>query len=253
MKTNLNFHPLIENVRKTINKSNLEKGCIIGRRTGLDIRVSPDSLDRALSIMDRLFKAFEKKGIAVDVKKGDYKHITNVTVSGVVLEIDLYEKIKINKKGQDRFGFNQLEYIPIGELVLRIKNSYWNLRSQWADGRRKKVEDFIDSFIDGLYKTAAKEKELEKERLQWKEDQRRLDEEKVLKELEQERFNKLVTEAMNWQKSQVIKSYIEAATKVYIQKNGNVEPGSEFDQWKIWANDQANQLDPLEKQFDDGR
>ncbi len=48
-----------------------------------------------------------------------------------------------------------------------------------------------------------------------------------------------------WHKSKIIRSYIEAATAVHIQKNGKVEPGSEFDKWKIWATQQAVRLDPL--------
>ena len=66
-----------------------------------------------------------------------------------------------------------------------------------------------------------------------------------LKELDQERIANLEKEAMRWQKSQIIRSYVEAATKAHTQKNGKIEPGSEFDKWRTWASQQADRLDPL--------
>jgi hypothetical protein len=240
----LNPHPLVAKTSKNIHKTNLDKGCIIGRRDGLDIRISPDSLDRALKIMDSLIKALEGKGAQVSLVKKGYKNLTCVDISGVRLEIDIYEKTNILKKGQDKFGLNQLDYIPNGTLVLRIKNTYDN-RSEWKDGKRKKLENLIDSFIEGLYVAVAKEKELQKERDKWKIDQAQREALERLRALERARINDLEKEAMSWHKSQIIRSYIEAATKAYTERNGQIDSGSEFDEWKIWANQQADNLDPL--------
>ncbi|MCX5701230.1 MAG: hypothetical protein NTZ63_06795, partial [Candidatus Omnitrophica bacterium] len=245
MKNSLGIQLLVEKTRKSISKSPLEKGCFIGRREGLDIRVGPNSVDRALRIMDTLINALEVKGAKVSITKKDYyRNSTCVNLSGVNLEFDIYEKTNIIKKSQDKFGYNQLDYVPNGELVLRIKNTYSN-RSEWKDGSRKKLEDQIDSFIEGLYAAVAKEKELQKERDKWKEDQKKIEESDRLREIEQERVKNLEKEALCWQKSQIIRSYVEAATKTYIQNNGNIEAGSEFKNWKDWAKQQADRLDPL--------
>jgi len=240
----LNPHPLVAKTLKNINRTSLDKGCVTGRCDGLDIRVSPNSLDRSLQIMDTLIKALEGKGSQVSLIKEDYRNITCINISGVKLKIDIYEKMNILKKGQDKFGFNQLDYVPNGRLVLRIKNTYDN-RSEWKDGKRKKLEDLIDSFIEGLYAAVAKEKELQKERDKLKEEQRKREELGRLKELEQERIANLEKEAMRWQKGHIIRSYMEAATKAYVQKNGKIEPGSEFDKWRTWVSQQVDRLDPL--------
>ena len=241
----MSLHILVEKTKKTADKTNLDKGCIIGRRSGLDIRVCPKSFERALKIMDTLIKALEVKGAQVSIVEREYhKDTTCIKLSATVLEIDIYEKINIIKKEKDRYGFNRFDYIPNGQLVLRIKNTYGN-RSEWKDGKRKKVEDLIDSFINGLYAAVAREKELQKERDKWKEEQHKRDELERLSELEQERINKLEKEAMNWHRSKIIRSYVEAATAAHIQKNGKVEPGSEFDKWRTWASQQADHLVPL--------
>jgi len=240
----MSLHALVEKTKKGADKTNLDKGCIMGWRSGLNIRVSPKSFERALKIMDILIKALEAKGAQVSIVKREYhKDTTSVKISGVTLEIDIYEKINIIKKEKDQYGFN-LDYIPNGQLVLRIKDTYIN-RSEWKDGKRKKVEDQIDSFIDGLYAAVEREKELQKEREQEKEEWRKREEEERLREIEQERFNDLKKKALCWHESQIIQTYIEAATAAYVQKNGKIESGSEFDQWKKWATERVNSLNSL--------
>lgn len=245
----LNFHPLVAQTSKNIDKSNLDKGCIRCRHYGLDIRVGPNSLDRALNIMNNLIKTLEEKGAKVSLMKKEYKQITCVDISGATLEIDLYEKINIIKKGKGRFGYDEYDYIPNGKLVLRIKNAPYKVRQEWIDGENKKIDDHLDSFIEGLYKAVAREKELEKEREEREKErakeQAKKDELQRLKNLEQERINNLEKEALSWQKSQIIRTYIEAATKAYIEKNSKIESGSEFDKWKTWAIQQADYMDPL--------
>jgi len=245
------MHPLIEKAKKSINKSNLDKGCIIGRLTGLDIRVSPNSLDRALGIMDTLIKGLETKGAEVVIIKEDYKSRTCVRVSGEILAIDMYEKINNVKKEQDQHGFNRYDYIPNGTLVLRIKDAPYDVRSEWKDGETKKLEACIDNFINGLILAAEKQKanrlKREQEHREWEEKERRGEEGQKIRQQEQALFDILEKEAMGWHKSKIIRSYIEAATAAHIQKNGEVEPGSEFDKWKTWANQQVDLLDPLRR------
>jgi len=249
MKTDLNFHHLVEKAKKCIDKSSLDKGCFIGRLTGLDIRVSPDSLDRALSIMDTLIKGLETKGAEVVIIKEDYKSRTCVRVSGETLAIDMYEKINIVKKGQDQHGFNRYDYIPNGNLVLRIKDVPYGVRSEWKDGERKKLGACIDSFINGILLAAEQQKtnrlKREQEHREWEENERRGEEEQKIRQQEQALFDILEKEAMGWHKSKIIRSYIEAATAAHIQKNGKVELGDEFNKWRIWASQQADYVDPL--------
>ena len=247
MKNTLNFHPLVEKMKNSLNKSHLDKGCISTGRGELNIRVSPDTLDRALKIMDLLIKKLAGKGIEVIVKEKDYKSTTCVTVSEETFAIDMYEKINIIKKEEDRYSFDRQDYIPNGKLVLRIKDAPPDIQSEWTDGKRKKLEDQIDSFIEGLYKAADREKELERKRQEWHEEYLKKEEEHKIKEQEHGRFKILEKEALSWHTSKIIRAYIEDATKAYIQKNGKIEPGSEFDKWKTWASEQAGRLDPLRK------
>ena len=240
------MHPLITRTKKSIDKSNPDKGCIRCGHSGLDIRVSSASLDRALNIMNSLIKVLESKGISIFIKEESYKNKTCVTVSEMTFEIDIYEKINIiKKKEKDQFGSNLYDYIPNGRLVLRIKNAPPDTQSEWIDGKRHKLEDIYEDFVEGLYKAVAGQKAIEQWNQKRHEEYLKKEEAQKLAALEEGRFNALEKEAMSWHKSKIICSYIEAVTAAHIQKNGQIEPGSEFDKWKIWASEQANRFDPL--------
>ncbi len=240
----VSFHPFVERTRKSIDKTAQDKGCFICRRNGLNIRVSPASLDRALRIMDALIKALESKGIEACLEKDGYNYKTYAKISDKKFEFDLYEKISIVKKGADKYGYAQYDYIPNGILVLRIKNFY-AVRTEWKDRKKKKVEDQIDGFVEGLHKALEKEREWAlKRQIQYDEHLKQEEQQRLLEE-EQQRASLLEKEALSWHKSQIIRSYIEVATKIHIQKNGAMIPGSDFDQWRSWAIQQADRLDPL--------
>jgi hypothetical protein len=161
----------------------------------------------------------------------------------------MYEKINIIKKGQDQHGFNRYDYIPNGNLVLRIKDAPYGVRSEWKDGEIKKLEACINNFINGIFLAAEKQKinrlKREQEHREWEEKNRKGEEDQKIRQQEQALLDILEKEAMGWHKSKIIRSYIEAATAAHIQKNGKVEPGSEFDKWKAWATLMADKLDPL--------
>jgi len=113
MKNSSTFHPLIEKTRKGIDISYLDKGCVKNKRGDINIRVSPNSLERVLKIMDSVIKKLAEKGIEVVIKEKDYKTATCVTVSEEIFTIDMYEKINIVKKEEkDWLGSNQHLTLP---------------------------------------------------------------------------------------------------------------------------------------------
>ncbi|MGV8080010.1 MAG: hypothetical protein AB2L22_08135 [Syntrophales bacterium] len=130
----------------------------------LDIRVSRDTLSRALRIMDALMKAFAAMGFEVTVAQDS----TQVRVFDVSLSIALGEELqKVHLKARDhdldgyyKFGYNLYEEnpVPSGRLFLAIGDegvfSPSDCRRMWRDTESHRLEDLLNSFISGLMKAA---------------------------------------------------------------------------------------------------
>ena len=135
-------------------------------------------------------------------------------------------------------------------LTLRIKNwANGTFRKSWTDGKKQRLEDCLNDFIIGLHRTALVEKEdrrarEERQRL-WEEEKRRKEEEENLRREEQRRIQCLEHQINNWFKSQQIRFYLSVVREAAICKYGHIEAGSKLDKWLTWANNYADQIDPL--------
>jgi len=87
----------------------------------------------------------------------------------------------------------------------------------------------------------------EREEQQRREERARREEIARLRNEEQARLDKLRSDASNWHEAQRIRSYLSAVRDTAIKKFGVIQPGSESEEWLIWAEDQAERLDPLTK------
>jgi len=233
-----------------------------GNRRCLDIRVSPNSLDRALRAMDALIKALEARSYSVSVGPKEEVNSTSVEIDGEKLrfcieetarryERELTPAEKKNKMEYPHFyGTPMYAYSPTGKLRLRIMdNMYLGVRKMWSDGASQKVENCLNSFIIGLIRTA---EAIKADRLQRQERDREAAERASRREElaarireEESKIKDLEEEAASWHRSQKIRAYVNAVRDAAIAESGHVEPGSELDEWLSWAQKYADRLDPL--------
>lgn len=259
-------HPLIEKAKTilgNIGSSGANNGIITAWRDEcLDIRVSKQSMGRALRIMDALLKALESRGFKVSISGRSYghiAHITTVSVLGVVHEFGLKENLdqikhvppKESKKEPSWLHYHsKFDYIPSGRFTLAITGYVGEGgRASWSDGKKQKVENCLNDFIIGLVKASvidrARALQREREEKARMEVARKRAEEQRRREEEKKRIQNLITEAQSWKQSQQIREYITAVRAKAIENNGEITPGSELYQWIAWANQLADRLDPL--------
>lgn len=160
-------HPLVEKAKlilANIASSGDHDGTITSWRDEcLDIRVSQQSLGRALRIMDALLKALESRGFKVDISHrtyGNNEHITTVSVLGVIHEVGLketlnqvkYEPPKETKKKEPSWTYHPTyDYVPSGRFTLAISGYVGEGgRTSWSDGKKQKLENCLNGFIIGL-------------------------------------------------------------------------------------------------------
>jgi hypothetical protein len=236
-----------------------DKGC-------LDIAVSKNSLRRALRIMDTVIKALENQGYSVYLSEGR----TKTKIKEVAISFGLSEKLTTKKrtpeehdlKGPYGFGHSRFleERTPSGDLSLTIHDAedfyIYGCQQNWNDGTKSKLENRINSFIDGLITVAVAKIEADKERQEKErlriERQKQLEEERLKRaELrrryleEQDRVTTLISQAENWKRSQILREYVAEIERLAGDNEVAFNLEKPLVEWLKWARDQAARLDPL--------
>lgn len=74
---------------------------------------------------------------------------------------------------------------------------------------------------------------------------RRRDELHQKQKAETDRFKRLVQDAEDWQLSQKLREFINRSEQYYLDRDGDIEKGSEVAAWLEWARRQADRMDPF--------
>jgi hypothetical protein len=157
-----------------------------------------------MRLLDALIKALEARGSTVSVVEHDRRYQSRVKILDETIEIELREGLNRTEKQftaaelrereesswlRDR---KEYEFYPSGNFVFTILEYCGEgIRKVWSDGKRQRLENCLNSIIDGLGAAAEGEKALrlrreqrererqEEERRRWEEEeQRRKEEEK---------------------------------------------------------------------------
>lgn len=255
-------HPYVLQAEKNLKKAKHNKSNILypNAKKCLDINVGTDSLGRALRIMDALIKTLEIRNYTVSIIKKNEKdeYASSVSLLGETFEICIEEILdrtereltptQKREKQKDPWlhSYPIYDYSPSGRLSLKIKELEGSgVRKIWSDGKKRKVEDSLNAFIVGLIRAAVEKRtsrlESEERERKWQEQKDRREEQ--IKEIE--RIKTLKEEAKAWNESQQLRAYIKAVEEDALQRHDKIKQGSELDQWLVWANQQADRLDPL--------
>ncbi|NEW79638.1 MAG: hypothetical protein GZ086_09515 [Gelidibacter sp.] len=206
------------------------------------IRVSEKQKERALRFMDTLTKLLRHRGHTISKEYND----TCVQIDGVFIAIDLREA---SKRVPATSSYGSSELVPIGDLIFKIGK--YSREKEWRDGKIK-IEELLARIVAKLeiYAELAKIRNEESRiwRLKYEEEERLKEEIKKRRNEEIEKFNKLVALSKQYNKSLLIRNYIEAKKQKAVNNN-NLTP--ETQEWINWANDKADWLDPLINKPDD--
>jgi hypothetical protein len=207
---------------------------------------------RVLLVVDTLLKKWEELGGSVSLGQNGSEPATLLHFGDVETPVEFFEETELEKKDdqvQRHWRYRNLKHRPTGRLVLQIGGATWGCQRRWADGKKFRVENRIDSFIGGVREV------LETTRLH------RLDEqcvsrqrkrvadlreaEKKRSEAEEKRRSILVAEIKGWRRAREIREYLTALQeKIDANVLAPNDPQA-FAKWLDWATWYADYLDPL--------
>jgi len=177
-------HPLITEARALLGKARADdRGILWTGESCLDIRVSKESLDRALRIMAGLIGIIEDSGFSLALETRDRKHLTLAKIHGEEIRFGIVEKVdRIEIAAPPKGGVLErvLTYSgkpvalqPSGRLSVTVWNSWGSDKKKWSD-TRVPLEEQLSRIIAGFIRFALADraearqraaKERERERL----------------------------------------------------------------------------------------
>ena len=285
-----NPHKLVALSARYLAKAHPEDGLIAApRRSCLNIRVSPDSLDRALRICDALIKALETAGLKLEIALVEEEEpvqpiyyqrqdreprpparVTRVFCDEEWIEFCLTEKVSRVEGPPPTAADKQMytwqsrvyAYEPTGELSLQLTNvEGLGVRSRWQDGKRQRLEQCLGAFVAHL-STVSLAFKLKREddarraieareaaRVRYEEELRRLEEEERQRQ-EEHREKQLEAEVALWRRAEDIRAYVEATLTMLGKVDDVTEDGQSVRKRMGWALDYADRIDPLHRRED---
>lgn len=240
----------------------------------LDIRVSVDTLDRALRIADALLKALEARGFVVNVTETGHDNVyrygrpapgpseTHVQINGEWVAFSIEENRDPNEippppppkrraSWEAPYSYTprpEKTYRPNGKLTLRIKSESYGSgrRRTWNDGKNQRVEDCLNDFVGGLIATAEalRVARLERERRERErlETELRRHEEGEHRRHEAKLVYALESRVADWNAARTIRDFLGAVEADATKQLGAIEPDSDLGRWLGWARQRAETL-----------
>ncbi len=244
-------HPLIEKAKTQFLRAKPDEfgrlECSSSKRC-VDIHVSAELLDRALSVMNTLIFALENEHLKVFVTE----ETTSVVAFGQMIRFGIEEdlQIKERRKEQSYSGTKTVNvYERSGRIAFRVWSNATGERAHWSDGKTKKLEQLLPKCIGGIFRHARlnriEDEKRKEQEAEWERQRLEREEHAKREREEQKRFENLELCASSWQKAQQIREFIKSYELTCEKKGESTTPETEKGKWIQWAREKADWLDPL--------
>jgi len=249
-----NPHRLVRNTQILLRKGKPDESGrlhywnVADNRPRLSIRVSKDTMPRALLIMDALIRALEARGCTVAADDGTVCNIGETKVPFYLWErVRRTDRVLTEKEKEKPWWYKNYEFIPTGELVFTL-DEYCVDRKNWADGKKKKLEDKLNNIVAGLFAAAEQLRLREIERKE--EEARRAEAARKRAELEhqlriqEERSKQLDFFVDSWIRSKNLRQFLKECEDALRLQNEDRIPSNEY--WLRWSRAYADHIDPIQ-------
>lgn len=223
------------------------------------ISASHEQAERACRLMDALVLACKAQGMKVNCSRQPQERML-IIVPGESFGIRLDERVtrsdreltdaerRERAKHPDRWYRHDYVFTPIGDLSLRIVDAPYGTRSEWKDGKRKRLEERLGEIVAALPALAElvqqRRAEREAQKRRWEEEQHRRHLLRQEIEAEEKRVGALYAQADAWHKSRLLRRYIAAVRRKEEAAGASIITESAIGRWLEWAAEQADRLDP---------
>lgn len=224
----------------------------------LDVRVSLDTVDRTMRILDALLKALDERDVTIRIDVKEQRAITCAHILDEIVPFYIEERIEhvtvpppMPRRPGDWVPQPEPKLVATGALEFHIDIGWLyesgNLRKSWRDGKKQRVEDCLGKIILGLFAAAeaikANRLAREERERQWKEAERRRRYSAWESHQEKRRRDALHEELERWRLCQQLREYVDMRRARGAPANGDVE------RWTTWLDWLALYADRIENRL----
>ena len=250
-------HPLVEQTKTTLEDPRLDTYGRIGnsRPLGVSVNVSPNTLERALRILDALVKAAESAGWQAHGEYAGENPASHLLIEGEEIPFRITEKVTREEKAIPESELSitdsKYRYHSTGRLHFKLSFQHPSPPGQkkWAEDQTGELERMLPSILERAYESAYDLKETRckhKRRARKREKKRKARKEKKKRREEEKRQRKTLEEtASQWSKSQDLREYIEEVRRRVDEEPLTEEKREKVEEWLEWAETHADRIDPL--------
>jgi hypothetical protein len=245
------WHPLVVQARDAFASGYKDgRGMPCPARKCINISVSVEQRARALSVLNALINALEKRGF--NLVSG--KHHVDVDMFGVSISFCVFEPTKRSpyvptaqevaaKKHNNYSYWPPYQYTPTGNLEIRSDSGFGGVIKDTA---RAPIEEQLNQAVVMMAKRAISilrsREEMERLRLLHVKQREEALAQKAIQDVEKQKLERLTSDAIRWQQAQTIRAYLCASEASLRDQAGLSTEQIEFLEW---ARAKADWLDPL--------
>lgn len=268
-------HSLAEAIQRNLKDQKADKyGAVACQGHGLmHVRVSPETVPRAVAILDALLKGVEARGWRMEIRHDTIGSSFWVGAENFHFAIDEHvrridhvetdkEKATKEKAARNRGRPDaelslmillqpKWDFVPTGELTLTVQGPVnTGISNKFRDTAATTLESRLNEAMVCVRRMAAigaaqrvVREQHERERLAR---QAAAAEERQRQEAERARKAALLEEATMWRRADDLRRYI-AKAETRALSNGDDQDRTSIGRWAAWARTCADEIDPIEK------
>lgn len=246
-------HPVALGFRRVLSRSKKDqRGLLLASEGTVPLKITPESLPRALRICDVLFSALEQDKCVISWPK---PHSTplEIIVNGEKIHLLISEKLHRKEKPSSECSsrwWKDYDYTSTGELKLTLSSSEFSwISKSWNDRKRQTLEDLMGEIVGECERTGLAVKTCRQERIEA--EHRRVEEQKrqaeqAARQAEYDRKAKIVAKfSQDWRESKLIKRFVRALQAATDAADVSPELREDLQKMIDWSRKHADYVDPL--------
>jgi len=246
------LHSITKSVRKVLKANKPDDyGCLRCEEVSLPfVRVTPERLPRALALLDSIVRAAQRRGFMWRNGTGPRWDATaSLEIEGVPLVVEIFEtvhrqthRLTPEEKAKPSYWAPRYDFLSTNQFSIRRSDYDVYLKDTPRQQIENRLNELFTVLINRAFKTREEDRQREIRAAQAAAREAKREKIEKLKRAEKAAFDRLVSGAEDWRKTQELRAFIDA---VEAREPLDDERREARAKWLEWARGKAAALDPF--------